>query len=93
MRPARPGRHEPYTGVNENVLVASSVFVRCRRESGDGQRARYRCAWGGLRREEQLGALAGPWGADASPQVVRTGVAAGPHTFERRANGPELIRI
>jgi hypothetical protein len=56
MRRSRPNRHEPYVGVKENVLVASSVFVRCRRESGERQRARHGSAWCGFRREER-GAL------------------------------------
>lgn len=45
------GRQEPYTPGKENVLVASSAFVGCRRESGISQRARHGCAWGGRRQD------------------------------------------
>lgn len=44
-------RQEPYTPGKENVLVASSAFVGCRQESGDRQRARHGCAWGGRRQD------------------------------------------
>ncbi len=87
----RPNRQEPYTSGKENVLVASSVFVRCRPESGRKHRARHRHAWGGLRREEQGGAKAGRCQEEAAPRATRFGDAAAQEALEFRTNVHEIL--